>query len=125
MRKAGGSRKGGKGGIYEGEKGGKVLLIENHLNPLNKLRLRTFPLIRRKHLSLNFFAFRSRRHCLFLSMTRCKIASHLLFTPFLDTFLTNYTLIFASPGLLLLHDMTIYMGVNTGNIGDGFIASRL
>ena len=59
------------------------------------------------------------------SMTRCKIASHLLFTPFLDTFLTNYTLIFASPGFLLLHDMTFYVGANTGNIGDGFIVSRL
>ena len=58
-------------------------------------------------------------------MTRCKIAYHLLFTPFFDTFLTKYTLIFASPGFLLSHDMTIYMGANTGDIGDGFIVSRL
>ena len=58
-------------------------------------------------------------------MLRCKRAQRLIFTPFLGTFLATSTLIFALPGFLLSHSMTINLISNTGYHRCGFIDSRL
>ena len=58
-------------------------------------------------------------------MSRCKRAQRLIFTPFLDTFLAFSTLIYALPGFLLSHGMTINLITNLGCHRYGFIDSRL